>query len=224
MDSFQTTQITEASRFNQANEMVQPRQNGAPVSAGEKLAAELAVFNKVAAEMRDKINVNLPDELRRRQVVEIAAELFGVAPTWIAFFREIMGVDGVARTLFPTNESYREYEKSPEHWQVLVMLTTLRSRDLPENDPSEAQRMITIRIPKCMHDWICDEANRLKVSVNKLAISRLVQIIDERMIPTSQQKRRGRKPGCAGQNNKAAKAETSQCDSIEADQDSMPSL
>jgi predicted HicB family RNase H-like nuclease len=214
MDSLQTTQVTETSRFNQMSQapQVPSRLPKAAPSPGEKLAADLKVFNQVASEVRTRLNPNLPENLRRRQVVEVAAELFGVAPTWIAFFREIMGVEGVARTLFATNDSYREYEKSPEHLQVLEMLTTLRSRDLPENDPSEAQRMITVRIPKCMHDWICDEANRLEVSVNKLCISRLVQLLDERMIPTSQQKRRGRKPGCAGQPTSSTSSETADCD------------
>jgi predicted HicB family RNase H-like nuclease len=216
MDLLQTSQNTETSRFEQMNQNSQSpsRLSKAAPSPGEKLAADLKVFNQVAADVRGRLNPNLPENLRRRQVVEVAAELFGVAPTWIAFFREIMGVDGVARTLFATNDSYREYEKSPEHMQILEMLTTLRSRDLPENDPSEAQRMITVRIPKCMHDWICDEANRLEVSVNKLCISRLVQLLDERMIPTSQQKRRGRKPGCAGQSPASSSAETTDSEPV----------
>lgn len=80
----------------------------------------------------------------------------------------------------------------------MEMLTVLRSRDLPENDPHEQQRMITVRIPKSLHDSICDEANALAVSVNKLCISRLLQKVDLSMIPSSTQKRRGRRPGSAG--------------------------
>lgn len=155
----------------------------------------MKAFANVTDELRQRLNPSLPEHLRRRQVVEIASELFGVAPTWIAFFREVIGVNGIARTLFPSHEAYSQYEASEEHSRVLEMLTELRSRDMPENDPSEQQRMITVRISKCMHDWICDEANRLQVSVNKLCISRLLQRLDEQMIPVSQQKRRGRKPG-----------------------------
>ncbi|MFO0922166.1 MAG: hypothetical protein U0905_06710 [Pirellulales bacterium] len=161
---------------------------------GEKLAAELEVFDKVACEVKSKLNASLPAAERRRQVVASAAELFGVAPTWVAFFREVFAREGIISTLFSQSDR-KDYELSDEHGEVLEMLTTLRSRELPENDPSESQRMITVRIPKCVHDYICDEANALDVSVNKLCISRLLQRSDERMIPTSQQKRRGRKPG-----------------------------
>ncbi len=166
--------------------------------AGEKLAAEMKVFNSVAAELKTKRDDSLSASAKRRLVVETAAELFGVAPTWTAFYRETLGSDGVSRSLFVDADQIREYECSEEYSKVLEMLTVLRSRDLPENDPHEPQRMITVRIPKSLHDSICEEANELAVSVNKLCISRLLQKVDPTMIPTSSQKRRGRRPGSAG--------------------------
>ncbi len=163
--------------------------------AGEKLAAEMKVFNQVATELKAKRSADLPAASRRKIVVETATELFGLAPTWTAFYRETLGGDGVARALFADVDEAREYECSDEHSKVLEMLTVLRSRDLPENDPHEPQRMITVRIPKSLHDAICDEANSLSVSVNKLCISRMLQKVDPSMIPSSTQKRRGRRPG-----------------------------
>lgn len=165
--------------------------------AGERLAAEMAVFAQVANELRAKRSPGLPAALRRRQVVETAAELFGVAPTWTAFYRETIGCDGVVRALFADRDELREFECSEEHAKVMEMLTVLRSRDLPENDPHEPQRMITVRMPKTLHDAICAEANDLDVSVNKLCITRMLQKVDYSMIPSSSQKRRGRRPGAA---------------------------
>lgn len=165
--------------------------------AGEKLAAEMKVFNQVAAELRQKRSLELPVQARRKMVLDTATELFGVAPTWTAFYRETIGGAGVVRSLFPDAEELREYECSEEHSKVMEMLTVLRSRDLPENDPHEPQRMITVRIPKSLHDSICKEANALEVSVNKLCISRMLQKVDPAMIPSSTQKRRGRRPGAS---------------------------
>lgn len=170
--------------------------------AGEKLAAEMKIFNEVAAELRAKRNCDLPAAERRKLVVETATELFGVAPTWTAFYRETVGAAGVARALFPDIEEAHQYECSDEHSKVMEMLTVLRSRDLPENDPHEPQRMITVRIPKSLHDSICSEANELAVSVNKLCITRMLQKIDTNLIPNSTQKRRGRRPGSAGTGKK----------------------
>ena len=166
--------------------------------AGEKLAAEMKVFHSVAHELKVKRDISHSAEMKRKLVFETATELFGVAPTWTAFYRETLGGGGVARALFVEADEAREYECSAEHSKVLEMLTILRSRDLPENDPHEQQRMITVRIPKSLYDAICDEANELGVSVNKLCISRLLQKVDPAMIPSSSQKRRGRRPGSAG--------------------------
>ncbi len=166
--------------------------------AGEKLAAEMKVFRSVADELKAKRDTSHSMEMKRKLVFETATELFGVAPTWTAFYRETLGGGGVARALFVGADEAREYECSDEHSKVLEMLTILRSRDLPENDPHEQQRMITVRIPKSLHDAICDEANVLAVSVNKLCISKLLQKVDPAMIPSSSQKRRGRRPGSAG--------------------------
>jgi hypothetical protein len=74
------------------------------------------------------------------------------------------------------------------------MLTALRSRDLPENDPNDPQRMITVRLPKSLHEALVEEATRLNISVNKLCISRLLQNLDPKMIPETASKPRGRKP------------------------------
>jgi predicted HicB family RNase H-like nuclease len=163
--------------------------------AGERMAAEMRVFQGVAEELRGKHCASKVFEDRCHWVQQVAAELFGVAPTWTAFFRETLGVDGVAHQVFPEASEYRKYEASETHGKLLEMLTVLRSRDLPDCDPSEPQRMITVRIPKSLHDSLCKESNDLKVSMNKLCITRLLQRVDLSMLPSSAQKRRGRRPG-----------------------------
>jgi len=184
--------------------------------AGEKLAAEMKVFNSVASELKAKRDTSRSLAEKRRLVFETATELFGLAPTWTAFYRETIGGGGIARALFVDSDEAREYECSDEHSKVLEMLTVLRSRDLPEDDPHEQQRMITVRIPKSLHDAICEETNELAVSVNKLCISRLLQKVDPTMIPSSTQKRRGRRPGSA-----STKAVTSQETSPQGESDQV---
>lgn len=163
--------------------------------SGERMAAEMKVFQSVAEELRGKHCASKVFEDRCHWVQQVAAELFGVAPTWTAFFRETLGVDGVAHQVFPDASEYRKYEASETHSKLLEMLTVLRSRDLPDCDPSEPQRMITVRIPKSLHDSLCKESNDLKVSMNKLCITRLLQRVDSSMLPSSTQKPRGRRPG-----------------------------
>ncbi len=178
--------------------------------AGEKLAAEMKIFEQVALEMSGRRNPDASHDERCSQIVREASELFGVAPTWTAFYRATLGVDGCIRQLFPTADEMCAYECSDAHEKVLEMLTVLRSRDVPECDPCEQQRMITVRIPKSLHDSICLEANDLKVSVNKLCVTRMLQRVDRQLIPTSSQKRRGRRPGA--EYAKTASAPMQSCD------------
>lgn len=166
-----------------------------PEDAGEKLAAEMKIFNATAAEFRESIKADAPFAERVSRLMTAASDLFGLAPTWTAFYREVLGAEGLMRCAVTAGDEMNAFECSLEHGQLLEMLTALRSRDLPENDPFEQQRMITVRIPKSLHDSICAEANALSVSVNKLCISRMLQKIDPSLIPTSVQKRRGRRPG-----------------------------
>ncbi len=157
----------------------------------------MQVFQKVADEVAGKLDCSADFDNRCQQILDGAAEIFGVAPTWTAFYREVLGKQGSIRTLFPDQDDRAQFEECDQYFQIMEMLTTLRSRDLPENDPTEPQRMITIRLPMTLHDAVCQEANELKVSVNKLCITRMLQKLDLSMLPNCKNKRRGRRPGSA---------------------------
>ena len=159
-----------------------------------RLALELTQFNKVAADIRRTLQLATGFEARCRQAFEVANDLFTNAPTWVCFYRELMGGSGLINELFPDAEDYGRFLRTDQYHQIQLMLTALRSRDLPENDPNDPQRMITVRLPKSLHEAMCEEAGRLNISVNRLCISRMLQLLDPKMIPETQSKPRGRKP------------------------------
>jgi predicted HicB family RNase H-like nuclease len=165
-----------------------------PTDAALHLAAELRTFQKLAAEIGSNLAPAAEFDERCNQAFSLANDLFGHAPTWVCFFREVVGVGGLTRRLFPTVEEYSQFMTTSHYDQVQQMLTALRSRDLPENDPNDPQRMITVRLPKSLHEALVDEAGRLSISVNKLCISRLLQVLDQKMVPETVSKPRGRKP------------------------------
>jgi hypothetical protein len=169
-------------------------------AAAEKLAQDMAVFQSIVTEVQARIRSSEAFDNRCKQVVDCVAEFFGAAPTWTAFYREALGKEGIVSKVFPDSQGYNAFLESPEYFQVLEMLTALRARNLPENDPTEAQRMITIRLPMSLHDSVCREANELKVSVNSLCITRMLQPLVAEMLPMSEKKRRGRRPGSVYEN------------------------
>ena len=159
-----------------------------------KLARELLKFEGIAKRVASALQPEPSYERRCEQAFETANELFLHAPTWVCFYRELMGSKGAILKLFDTPSEFGDFLRTDQYHQIQQMLTALRSRDMPENDPNDPQRMITVRLPKSLHEAICDEAERLKISVNRLCITRLLQLLDPKMIPKTTSKPRGRKP------------------------------
>jgi hypothetical protein len=135
---------------------------------------------------------------RCRQVLEIAEEAFAKTGSWVVFFREVLGVGGIVQQLFSDREEYKQFVSSPEHATLQEMLAAIRSQDQSKSDAVEPERMITIRIPKSLHELLRDESESCELSINKLCISKLLQPIDPRFVPEQQGRRRGRRPGPQG--------------------------
>jgi len=173
-----------------------------------RLAVELTQFNKLISSIRESLQLAPSFEARCQQAFDVANDLFGSAPNWVCFYREMLGGSGMVHVLFPTDAEFGRFLRSEQYHQVQLMLTALRSRDLPENDPNDPQRMITVRLPKSLHQAMCEEAGRMNISVNRLCISRMLQLLDPKMIPETQSKPRGRKPRLGNPQSAAKRVDT----------------
>ena len=122
-------------------------------------------------------------EDRKHTAQRIAAEMFHQQPDWIAFFREVLGVDGLLRRLFPKPEELAAFEKTQEYNEIQQMLSKLRERSGSQADGKEPTRVITVRLPKSLHESLRAEAHDRKTSMNQLCISKLLQVIDAEMMP-----------------------------------------
>ncbi len=152
-------------------------------TVANQLAHDLRRFQILAAEVRKSLHTSGPFADRCNQAFSLANDLFGHAPIWTCFFREVLAVGGLTHALFPTPDEYAEFMCASQYDQIQQMLTALRSRDLPESDPNDPQRMITVRLPKSLHESLCAEAAQMKVSINRLCISRFLQVLDQKMVP-----------------------------------------
>lgn len=121
-------------------------------------------------------------EDRRVTAQRIAAEMFQQQPDWITFFREVLGVDGLVRKLFSTPEELAAFEKTEEYAEINLMLAKLRERSGAGADGKEPTRVITVRLPKSLHESLRAEAHDRKTSMNQLCISKLLQVIEAEMI------------------------------------------
>lgn len=105
------------------------------------------------------------------------------APDWVTFFREVLGLHGVVRRTYRTAEQMAEFERSEAYAEILQMLTRLRERTIGPEDGHEPTRVITVRLPQSLHETLRAEAHEHQTSMNKLCISKLLQLIDTELIP-----------------------------------------
>jgi predicted HicB family RNase H-like nuclease len=118
-----------------------------------------------------------------REVLQVADNLYRQDPDWVTFFREVLGIDGIVRRKFPSFEELTKFEQTEEFDRIQKMLVKLREKRNASDPETEPTRVITVRLPKSMHEYLRTEAHDLRTSMNKLCISKLLQVINEEMIP-----------------------------------------
>ena len=118
-----------------------------------------------------------------REILQVAENLYRQDPDWVTFFREVVGIDGAVRRSFPSFEELTAFEQSEEFEAIQKMLVKLREKRASADPDNEPTRVITVRLPKSMHEYLRTEAHDLRTSMNKLCISKLLQVIGEEMIP-----------------------------------------
>ncbi len=123
-------------------------------------------------------------ETRTQKILQVAKHLYQSNPDWVTFFREVLGVDGAARSVFPDQNDYVKFEKTPQYDEVQTMVTNLRNRKIPGGGHNEATRVITVRLPESLHEALKAEAADHKTSMNKLCISKLLQVLSGAEPPT----------------------------------------
>jgi predicted HicB family RNase H-like nuclease len=113
-----------------------------------------------------------------QEVIRIAQTLFHQNPDWVTFFREVLGLGGIVRQMYPSAAALTEFEKTGEYNEIQQMLAKLRVEGPPVPEDKEPTRVITVRLPKSLHEFLQVEAHEKCTSMNQLCISKLVQWLD----------------------------------------------
>src|SRR6186713_2305187 len=141
-------------------------------------------YERIRTTWKETIAVLTQSTEKYQQIQQTARQLYDSEPDWVTFFREILGVDGVVRRQFTRLEDLTAFEKSQEFDQIQKWLVKLREQKNATDTESEPTRVITVRLPKSMHEYLRTEAHDLRTSMNKLCISKLLQVIEQDLIPT----------------------------------------
>lgn len=128
-------------------------------------------------------------EDRIQRVHRMASDRFRNEPDWVTFYREVLGVDGIIDQLFPGYELRSRFAKTTEFAEIQQMLAKLREKNRGQKIPDEATRVITVRLPKSLHEALRHEAHNHRTSMNKLCISKLLQVIADELVPSDFERR-----------------------------------
>lgn len=116
-------------------------------------------------------------------VKQAAEQLFAQEPDWVVFYREVLGLRGIVRQTFPTREELAAFEQTESYQDILRLLTILREQGPTAVATGEPTRVITVRLPRSLHEALRVEAFEHRTSMNKLCISKLLQFIDGQNVP-----------------------------------------
>lgn len=113
------------------------------------------------------------------EVLTAAQEIYAQNPDWVTYFREVLGNDGLVRRTFKTPEAIAEFEKTEEYQTISLWLAELRDKVVkPPTPEPEPTRVITIRLPRSLHESLKQEAHDKRTSMNKLCITKLLQPVN----------------------------------------------
>ena len=111
-------------------------------------------------------------------VLGVAERLHSMGPEWIVFFREVLGVEVIVRRTFNTPDALVRFECTPHYARIREMLDQLRESQRERPAERETQRVITVRMPRSLHETLKAEAEEMRVSINSLCITKLMKLID----------------------------------------------
>ncbi len=121
---------------------------------------------------------------KEAQVYRMADQVFQRKPDWVTFYREVLGIEGIIRRVFPNQSDLIQFEQTKEYSDIQQMVAKLRERAGEPAENREPTRVITVRLPKSLHESLRTEAHERKTSMNKLCISKLLQMVDSELIPS----------------------------------------
>ncbi len=112
-------------------------------------------------------------------LLQVARDLHAMRPQWLEFFDRMLGVDGHIRRAFPEPEDLAAFECSPEYARIRELIDDLRSEQAASAPMRESRKVLTVRVPRSLHETLKAEAQQLGVSINQLCITKLIRILDE---------------------------------------------
>ena len=108
-------------------------------------------------------------------LLQTASALFEGKPAWGAFHDQVFGPSGLVREHYANLVDRGQFQRTGDYAELLGMLADLRDADKTN---AGAPRVITVRLPRSLHQTLLLEAAEQHTSLNKLCVSKLLRVLD----------------------------------------------
>lgn len=122
-------------------------------------------------------------DMKTRHAIYWARAARNTARDWQAFYRAVLGLGGLMRQEFTTPAELQRFQQTPAYAEILLMLFELQGQGPPAPGDAEPTRVITVRLPKSMHDTLLVEAHEHYTSLNKLCVRKLLLGVNVENVP-----------------------------------------
>ena len=178
MDGMQNNQF--GSQFGQSTQQPAVSEESTSIVEPAAVSPPAAPVVQAIAQVSGAV---LTIEEKKREAVQMALDIARQVSDWETFFRSMMGSGGVIEQLFPLREERSAFKRMPEYYEIQRIMARLREQLNKRSKPDrEVTRVITVRLPESLHSALMLEANDMNTSMNKLCISKLLQVIDDELV------------------------------------------
>jgi predicted HicB family RNase H-like nuclease len=114
---------------------------------------------------------------RRRKLMTQAINLYNQVPKahWLTVFTRILGAGGAADMEFLVTADRDDFDKTYERSYISRIINRLRVLEKQTIRVAEEERVVTVRMPRCLHQALKAEAHRKQTSLNQLCITKLLE-------------------------------------------------
>ena len=124
----------------------------------------------------------MQQQLAEENIMERVRAIASTTPHWTVFFQHVFGLNGIVRTHLPDINDRKRFYTTPNFKLILGAMQDLRSRKL-SCQQEETTRVITVRLPKSMHEQLVEEAHEERTSLNKLCLTKLLEPVESEHVP-----------------------------------------
>ena len=112
-------------------------------------------------------------ESKQESIVAAARDLFERNVPWLKFHQAVYGLGGIIASAYPEREQRRTFFETEHGKRCNAMLQSLRQEQGEETANDDAIQVVTVRMPRHLHEKLKEDSRGRNVSLNRWCLKLL---------------------------------------------------